>query len=148
MKIYLAGAINGLTYPEATRWRKVVTEYLDNCEIVDPMRGKEFLNWGMERPINDSMLTEITSNEVFNRDISDIDKSEIVLVNLGHLNDQRMIGTLFELGYAYANNKFIIGFSCPNKYRNHPFLKTAVTLLENINDACDYVCAFIINQYL
>lgn len=134
--IYLAGAINGLSYKEATIWRKLVYFALDKdkYQILDPMRGKEFLNVGQEL-INDSLLTK----EVFERDVNDIDDSDIVLVNLAHLSDLKMIGSLWELGYSFRSEKMIVGFYCPNEYKNHPFIKNSINLFEKLGESLDYI---------
>jgi len=140
--VYLAGAINGLTYKQATEWRNVASKRLKKSgyEILDPMRGKEFLNVGKE-PINDSLL-EISPEEIVNRDLSDINKASIILCNLSHLGERTMIGTLFELGYAHKlrDRKLIIGFGIPEKYENHPFLTCAVLPYKNLQSALSRIC--------
>lgn len=115
--IYLAGNITGESYEEATLWRRQVTELIgDRAVVLDPMRGKENL----------SSLTVIGPSDgdteaIFHRDLEDVKSSDILLAYLSGPS----IGTLFELGYAYALGKHVIVcLEGPmRRYSQHPFLK-------------------------
>lgn len=138
--IYLAGAINGLTYPETTEWRNEVKYYANknNMQVLDPMRGKEFLNIDMDKPIDDSQLgVEISSKEIFLRDINDVKKSNIVVINLNHIKNKKYIGSNFELGYAFALDKPIYSLNLPFQFSQHPFYKESI--IKNFDSPKDFV---------
>lgn len=127
--IYLAGAINGLSYSETTEWRNEITYHAknENMQTLNPMRGKEFLKIDRNKKIDDSCLQgNITSQDIFLRDITDILKSDIILVNLKHIKNKKYIGSNFELGYAFALEKPIYSLYLPFQFSQHPFYKESI----------------------
>lgn len=132
--VYLAGSINGLTYEEATGWRKEATEKLQAAGFLvrDPMRGKKFLEY--VEVINDQN-TDIKADEIFFRDVTDILTSHYVLINLDSLGNNPMIGTLFELGYGFGSGKDLFMFNIPEEFKLHPFLLCAGNQSGNLNQA-------------
>lgn len=134
-RIYLAGPIKGLSYEEATRWRKDAAAYLtggwlvdgadlgSGIEIYDPMRGKEELRGVAEIPsvVKGSVFTD--ADYIFQSDTWHIRNSDIVLVNLLGAKETWHIGTMFEIGYAYALKKQVIVVSDVEDVVLHPFIK-------------------------
>jgi len=107
--IYLAGPIDGLSYDEATDWRKDVIKELEKEEIIglSPMRCKYFLKGcsKLTDKISDNALT--SDSGITTRDLWDIERSDAVLFNL--LNAKKVsIGTMIEYGAAGILNKLII----------------------------------------
>lgn len=104
--VYLAGPISGLTYDEATDWRENDTFCFDiECSgftPLSPMRGKEQF-----RDAGRLASTFENDGAAVARDLYDIRRSDVVLVNLLHAK-RVSIGTMCELGYAHALAKFII----------------------------------------
>ena len=123
--IYLAGRITGLSYEEATLWRKEVAFVLkDKYRILDPMRDKEELIGVKDIGVNIEGVG-LSNKEIFNRDVSDINKSDIILVNLltGHT-----FGTAWEIGYTwgtntYKNNPKKIYIVADSRLAQHPFVE-------------------------
>ena len=114
--IYLAGPITGLTWAEATEWRKTAIEKFNdvsgwgnpnNYVALSPLRGKEYLE--KETDIKDEYaeFQSGTSKMINSRDMFDVRRSDLLIVNL--LNATRvLIGTMLEIGAAYILNKPII----------------------------------------
>ena len=115
--IYLAGPITGLTWAEATDWRKhTIDKFKDlsgygrkmnNYVALSPLRGKEYLE--KETDIKDEYdeFQLSTSKMINSRDMFDVRRSDLLIVNL--LNATRVsIGTMLEIGAAYILNKPII----------------------------------------
>ncbi len=100
-KIYLAGPISGLTYKEATDWRKYAESWLsDVFQVLDPLRGKEYLRNETDLAANgypDKPLS--TGKAIVGRDRNDVKTSAVVLMNM--LGAKIVsTGTVLELGWA------------------------------------------------
>jgi len=126
--IYLAGPITGLTWAEATDWRKhTIDKFKDlsgygrkmnNYVALSPLRGKEFLE--KETDIKDEYAEfQLSTSKMINsRDMFDVRRSDLLIVNL--LNATRVsIGTMLEIGAAYILNKPIIVIVEPQPIVNH-----------------------------
>ena len=137
--VYLAGAISGISYDDATYWRNYLTDavkHLSQMNILNPMEDKQqFKN---ESSI--SFLSDLNRGlDIFGDDLVAVDISHMVVINL--LGDTVSRGTWFEYGYAYANNKPMIIIT-DDEQAYHPFILGAKTkklsLIEvvgNVDDA-------------
>lgn len=153
--VYLAGPIEKeltMINPHSIIWREKVLEAFDQhhlvWDVLDPTRDKkgkdEQGNWIYS--IDESNSFYYNPFFVFSRDLGDIDKSEIVVVNLVDAA-ALSIGTNFEFGYAYANEKFLI-VVCPDpRLRRHPFVSQAADIIIDSEDhivaACSYARNFL-----
>jgi nucleoside 2-deoxyribosyltransferase len=101
-KIYLAGAISGLTYEEAQDWRTDFAESIDpRIECFSPLRGKEYLT--MRGPLEGSYdeFPLSTDRGITVRDRNDCMGADLVVFNM--LGAKRVsIGTMVEFGWADA----------------------------------------------
>jgi nucleoside 2-deoxyribosyltransferase len=109
-RIYLAGGISGLTYDEATDWRKYVKEELISYDIesFSPMRAKEYL---VDEPrIKDSYEDKVLSCDrgITVRDRFDLQRSDLVFVNLLGAKKKVSIGTVMEIAWADILRKPIV----------------------------------------
>lgn len=97
-EIYLAGRIANLSYDEAMASRNKVIEKLNAVGIKcrTPMRGKQHLK-GKKRITADAFKNGLTIQEVIQRDISDVEKVDAVLILTG---DDASWGTAGEFYYA------------------------------------------------
>lgn len=147
-KIYLAGAINGLTLSSASEWRNEVTFYAKqhNFTVLDPLRGEEFVELDASTPIDDSQFRNVSSEEIVRKDLEDINQCDLMVVNLEHLSSLRMVGTKIEMGYAYAQNKPIFSLNLPLSYQRHPFLKEMI--LQNFNSTPELISHLAENKVL
>lgn len=135
--IYLCGNIAGLHYDNATNWRKELTTKLElaGYTVLDPMRDKEHLANTVVGFTHNS--DNCTANAIFTRDITDIDKAYIIFCYL----TKHSIGTCWELGYAYANNKYVIVVTT-DEFIEHPFLsQTSTYITTSYEDGVEYLLA-------
>jgi len=127
LNCYLCGPITGLTYEEATGWRNKVKGYFNMKDypvrFFDPMDGKDhFMPADLVVPENyppeDFIFTK--PDAIFRRDLHCIDCCNVVLVNFKDIAKNSR-GTMFELGYAYANDVLIVAVGDPDEIA-HPFV--------------------------
>jgi len=127
-KIYLAGPITGLSWEEATDWRKQALErFQDESKGgktyvgLSPLRGKEYLK--DETEIAHSYEdVQLSSAKMINaRDTFDVRRSDLILVNLKGAT-KVSIGTMLEIGAAFILNKPIIVIMEDGNIHKHPML--------------------------
>jgi hypothetical protein len=153
--VYLAGPIEKeltITNPHSIIWREKVLEQFDQhhlvWDILDPTRGKKAKDGHGNWVYSFDTAKDFHYNPffIFSRDLEDIDKSEIVVINLVDAA-ALSIGTNFEFGYAYANEKFLIVVCPDTQIRNHPFVSQASDIIidseEQIVEACAYARNFL-----
>jgi nucleoside 2-deoxyribosyltransferase len=119
--VYLAGPITGLTYDEAVGWREDVAGALldEGWRVRSPMRAKEHLR--TDTPLID---TFDGGRAAFLRDLWDIDHCDAVLANFGvHADGNVSVGTVSEIGYAYAQSKWIVAVMDEGSPYNRLFLR-------------------------
>lgn len=110
--VYLVGPISGMTWKEATEWRRFVADMLGTFGIaaLDPLRGKQFLEKRTIRGVITSTYEDqtITSAQgIFGRDLFDVRRSDVVLANfLGARKVSQF--SLIELGVALDRQKPIV----------------------------------------
>lgn len=115
-RIYLAGAMTGLSWDEQYNWRQNVKRLLLevnenlNLEVINPC---DFYNF--KDPSHDSEL------EIMKYDLRLVKQSDLIIVNLQKGKDFTSIGTSMELIVAYENNIPILGI-CENKEELHPWV--------------------------
>ena len=103
--VYLAGAIYGVSYSDASNWRNYVAKTLNpDWECLDPMKGKEalknstFIGMEYDNPLMNARA--IVDNDLFH-----VQQASVLLANLTILpQDGYMTGTQLEIGYALALN--------------------------------------------
>ena len=135
--IYLAGAITGLSFNEASEWREWTTQCLDHrYKILNPLRGYECLNdW---EDIGTGLKQDgLKNHQVFTRDLIDIDESDIALFNfLPGIS----AGTMWELGYVFSKNMNTMRITqiviVKDKDQTHPFIKGSASRLLGVGRGC------------
>ena len=97
-EVYLAGRIANLSYDEAMASREVIIEklYAVGIKCRTPMRGKQHLK-GVQKITADVFKNGLTINEVIQRDLSDVEKVDALVVLTG---DEASWGTAGEFYYA------------------------------------------------
>lgn len=109
--VYLAGAIGGISYKEATKWREYASNDLSAMSdgkivCLSPMRYKEKLS-------QESSMADFYSDVMCNqrtitaRDRFDVGRCDLMLVNFIGART-RSIGTLIEIGWANCLRKPIV----------------------------------------
>lgn len=127
-RIYLAGPISGLSYEEARNgWRKEFAGLLKiEIEPLSPMRQeghlaevKEITKFGYEY----NQMS--TSRGIFAKDILDIERCSLAVFNFCGA-PRVSIGSVWEMGYAYARGKPIVLIMEPEKnIHEHLFVTEA-----------------------
>ncbi len=135
-RVYIAGAMSGLTYEEANAWRiELVNMLLSHFEIMSPMRGQP--KTGFEN----ACAGECDHRFEMVRDINDIQRSDVVVARFA-LNELRSFGTAIELGICIPLHKPVIFVIDRNdKLMQHPFLIAFPLgiITHSLEDAADYL---------
>ena len=148
-KIYLAGNIS--SNPETYAWRDVAVKRLQNHYILlNPAANgfnRKLINEAKGKP-EEFLVKAITRSKgiLISKDFQLVDASDIILVNLAIVNpDKPMIGTMFEMAWAWYLHKPIIAIISDNIYCKHPFPGCAISATtQTIDEACDLILEFFV----
>lgn len=138
VKIYLAGAMAGLSFEEMSKWRNQIKnaikfgdyECSKSAIFFDPTAFYNFeeKNYKEEREVRDF-------------DLCNLRKSDLVIVNL---DKQSSIGTAQELAIANEMKIPVIAFGV--KETLHPWLECCCNrVCNNIRELVEYVCEYYLN---
>lgn len=150
--VYLAGPMTGLTMEEASAWREEVRARLKHkWTVISPTD----IRYSGEYDGPDGSLTApsieelerlpehlrpgalVTMDEFF------VDRSEFVLVNLLGAT-VASIGTMWEMGYAWAKGKKIVTIIDPENIHDHPFVyRRSHVLLSSVEEAIMYLGSLV-----
>lgn len=138
-KIYLAGAMGGLSVVEANSWRKrCEIELANNYKLLNPISMQLESD---PKFVFSSKEPNLTGQQVTVKDRYFIDQSEFILVNLSDPKSVS-VGSVWEMGYAYAKGKNIITV-CPKGtkfYDGHPFISNfSHVIFDNLEDAITFL---------
>jgi hypothetical protein len=130
--VYLAGAIEGLTYEEMTGWRNYVTEslILEGIDTLDPTRRISY---------HDQKDKSYAAARVVKHDFQDIHYSSVIFADLRNSTPGRKWGTVCELAHGHTKNKIIIVVTDEEQFK-HPFIEFYATEIHhNLDDAIEAV---------
>lgn len=121
--VYLAGPISGLTWDEANGWRtnQLLLERLDaqGWKALNPLANAKHLA-PSEGPLDP--FFEGDPEAIVQSDLQMLNQSDAVLVKLS--KERPSIGTLCEIGYAYAKSKpLIVLREDDDVIHRHPFIE-------------------------
>lgn len=150
MKVYLAGAISGSTFGEATDWRDEVKRQLKENGIdgYSPLRGKEYLEKvgrieNAYDTVGDFGTPLSTSRGIMTRDHFDVLTCDVVFV---YLKDAKRvsIGTVMEIAWAYAYRKPVVMVVEKGHLHEHPMIFEAVGYeVENLQQGIDITVSIL-----
>lgn len=126
-KVYLAGPISGLTYDEAESWRTKVRGRLPSAvRWYSPLRNQQqFRDVGSLSPTTYNNESPLASKHgIMSRDAWDVKTSDLVFCNLLGAKSVS-IGTVMELGMAYAWQKPVVLVMEPNNVHEHVMIDHA-----------------------
>ena len=138
IKIYLSGAMSGLSHEEQSKWRLQVIhaiKYNNECE-----KKPVFFN-----PVDYYNFQERqhkSEREVFEFDLYNLRHSDLVIVNF---NNPKSIGTAMELLLAKELHIPVIAYGV-NGCDIHPWLLECCTrVCDDIREVVSYVVEFYLN---
>ena len=133
--LYLAGPITGLQLSQARSWRDAWGPLIRSLpmEVHTPTRGKSDVKGVLTSKFDEG-------RGAFKRDLWDIDRCDIVLVNL-EAAEQVSIGTVAEMGYAFAAGKFILLVVPKGEHpHDHLFIEEMAShVVHTMQDAYDWL---------
>jgi len=146
-KIYLAGAMSGLTYADAQEWRDTAIQLLNEYGLTgySPLRGtgKELGQTVIEGSPNTNVF--LTSKGIVSRDHFDVKTSDAILINL--LGTERVsIGTVMEIALAWEYRIPVV-LICEetNIHWSHPFVNEMVSYrVDTLQDGVDTIADILL----
>jgi nucleoside 2-deoxyribosyltransferase len=146
-KVYLCGAISGLTYEQARNdWRKTVREQLsDVAQVLCPMRStKSLKELGKLVPEGYDGDPLTCSKGITSRDRFDVWRADLVFCNLIG-TDRASIGSMIELGWADALRKpIVLCVDVGNVHETHAMVREIVGFtVYSLQDGIDTVRGII-----
>lgn len=134
-RVYLAGPITGQTLEQARSWRDAWGPLIRSLrmEVSSPTRGKSDIKGALTSKFDEG-------RGAFKRDLWDIDKADIVLVNF-EAAKHVSIGTVAEMGYAFAAGKFILVVAPRGEHpHDHLFIEEMAShVVPTMQDAYDWL---------
>ena len=136
-KIYLSGAMSGVSWEEQTEWRKQVAYIINdshrkkNVDFFDPTKFYNFLE-----------KQQKSEREIMEFDLYNLRNSDLVIANI---NNQWSLGTMCELILAKEYKIPVIGWnSCGEEL--HPWLSECFTrMCDDISETVEHVIDFYLN---
>jgi nucleoside 2-deoxyribosyltransferase len=127
-RVYLAGPISGLSYEQATLWRAVAANWLEDFGITcySPMRGKKHLALvgQIEHDYPEDVLT--TQRGIMCRDHNDVARADLVLANLRGVS-RVSVGTVMELAWAFERGTPVVAIlEAEGNPHDHPMVREAI----------------------
>lgn len=129
-KVYLAGAISGLSHRECVEWRDYATVKLSQAGITafSPMRHKEYLATEVKIEGSYPQYALSTDRAIMSRDHNDVVTSDAVLVNLLSLG-RVTIGTVMEIAWAFERRIPVVAVMEPHgNLHDHPMIREALAI--------------------
>lgn len=130
LSCYLCGYIQGSVIEQCIAWRKKIRETYDNWPT-----GRYPINW--IDPLNGENFNEISPdglkgcfppNAIVHKDYVSIQKSDLIICNSDTFGQNRpLIGTIYELAWAYEKRKPVIMITNDIIFEQHPFITNTVS---------------------
>ncbi len=138
--VYLAGAITGCSYNEATDWRETFPKLVgDSVICLSPMRGKAYLS-GIPSLKDDYEDLLAGQRGIWSRDHYDVHQCNCLVANL--LGSVRVsIGTMFELAWASERRIPVVAImESKDNLHDHPFVREATNFrVTSLDEAAETV---------
>lgn len=138
-KVYLAGAISGLSYDEVFIWRD------DMKSRIEELSGKTWVCFNPVEHFHESYSSTVDEFEAMKVDLWNLEHSTVMICDM---NRQASLGTSTELGYAYSKGIPVIGFCDPKNIGTlHPWwYHIPIKICESEDDALLYFIEHFMNE--
>lgn len=140
-RVYLAGAVSGLSYKEAITWRRKVARRLKRHDIdaLLPLTREKALR--KEKCIDPRGYPDVPGchpAEVFTADVDMLERSDWLLVNL--LGAKTVsIGTVWEIGWAYAHGVSVVLAMEDGNPHDHQFIAQSARVFPTLDEAIQQI---------
>ncbi len=146
-QVYLVGLIS--SNPETFKWRQKATKLLgEKFVVANPVLSKfDKDNLKENKGDEESFWAEALKEDKAARLLAPkshahVKASDVILVNLELADERPMVGSLFELAWAWFYRIPVVAVCDPKKrdsiYAIHPFIQDTVThWADSVEDACD-----------
>lgn len=139
VKIYLSGAMSGISFDEMTKWRK---QFCDAIKYEDYDYEKTPVFFDPTRYYNFEEGLHKSEHEIMEFDLNALRRSDLVVVNF---NEPSSIGTAMELMLAKELNIPVIGLD-RDKKEIHPWLKCCCNrMCDSMRELVSHVVDFYLN---
>lgn len=138
-EIYLAGPIIDENIVDAINWRNEVKRWADlrgDIKIISPLEGKK---------VGEITNRVFTANEIVSRDLTDIDRSDMVLAYISKdlPPNYLMFGTPCEIMYAWKQGIPVVLVTDSHRLTIHYWTNVlCVRILPDIQQALAYIEAY------
>lgn len=140
VKIYLSGAMSGLSFEEQSRWRKQI---MNAIKFGDYDYEKKATFFDPTQYYNFEEKKHKSEREIMEFDLYNLRNSDLVIVNLGN-NGDKSIGTSMELILAKEMRIPVIAFGGDKE--THPWiLETCTRMCYDIREAVSHIVEFYLN---
>lgn len=141
--IYLGGHVSDT--PGFRTWRKQVKGYLagkkDKIHYYDPTDNDEAI---FDPKRDDCVISSKNEKASFNRCVWQMDHADILLFNLAYNIEKVSTGTIWEMGWGYANGKYMITVVTPEQYKTlHPFINFSNVIYTDLYEAVKHITDII-----
>lgn len=140
MKVYLAGPIAGLSYKQAVQRRSKLKGQLElmGHRVISPMRAKEELRGTRKLGTNGYVGTN-SDTAIFRRDTWDVRRCDLMVADLTGVK-KVSIGTMVELGMAWALGKYVVVVLPAGSVHDHLFVRQAASIVfETVDEALRWI---------
>ena len=144
ISIYLAGYIQGIVIEKCIAWRKQIRKHYDDWKgagVPYPITWMDPLN-GEEDVSDNGLNSNVPSQAIFTRDYQCVKRADLLVVNTDTFGQDRpLLGTIFELAWAFEHHVPVIMITKEEMYKKHPFLEHNVAwYFENVEELLEKKC--------
>lgn len=136
-RIYLAGYINNEVIEECWEWRKqIALHYNSNPKWHGDISFLDPLNGEIGNITEEGLKCAVPGKALIHRDYNSVKSANLIVANLDTFGEMRpMVGTLYELAWAWEAKKPTIVITNEDKYKFHPFIvDTASIIVASVNE--------------
>lgn len=129
--VYLCGYINERKIEECRKWRQQIASYFytnpkwqDKISFLDPMNGE------VGTITNKGLKCKLPGKALVHRDYNSVKTASVIIANLDTFGEQRpLIGSVYELAWAWQMKKPVIVITKDKNYKYHPFIEDTASII-------------------